>query len=96
MDTATMFAFILAGIWGAMWAAFLQRNYHGRFLAARMTWLTVVIGIGVDMAILILVIPFEMWIRVLAVIAASSIAIIARSLRNEADDTRTYLHLKDE
>jgi hypothetical protein len=64
---------------GIIYAVFLQRNAYGQFLAERRTWLTVVIGVGVD-----LLISFGgNWWDVVAVVAFSSIGIIARSLANE-------------
>ena len=78
---------ILALIWGAIWALFLQLHPWGQWLAIKRTWLTVVIGVGVDMALLLLVLDIGTWTAVAAVIAASSIGIIVRSLYNEhADD----------
>jgi len=66
-------------IFGIIYAMFLQRNAYGQFLAERRTWLTVVIGVGVD-----LLLSFGgNWWDVVAVIAFSSIGIIARSLANE-------------
>jgi len=96
MNQAIVLAVIVAALWGAMWAAFIQFNYHGRFLAARLTWLSVVIGIGVDLLILALVIPLNELIAVVAVIGASSLPIIARSLINESRDARLFFNLKHE
>jgi uncharacterized protein involved in cysteine biosynthesis len=80
-------AAILALIWGALWALFLQLHPWGQWLALRRTWLTVVIGVGVDLALLLLILDAHTWATVVAIIAASSIGIIARSLYNEhADD----------
>lgn len=80
-------AAILALLWGALWALFLQLHPWGQWLALRRTWLTVVIGVAGDLAILIVVLDGHTWITVAAIIAASSIGIIARSLYNEhADD----------
>ncbi len=74
-------------IWGIIWAGFLQMHPWGRWLALRRTWLTVVIGVGVDMALLLLVLDIHTWTAVATVIAASSVGIIVRSLYNEhADD----------
>ena len=72
----------------------LQRTYSGRFMAARLTWLTVVIGIGVDLAIALFIIPLDAWLRIAGVIAASSIAIIARSLLNDSSDHRALIERK--
>jgi hypothetical protein len=96
MSTTIVLAAIVATVWGALWAAFIQFNYHGRFLAARLTWLSVVIGIGVDLLILALVIPLDAFIAVVTVIGASSLPIIARSLLNESSDWRLYFQLKHE
>ena len=78
---------ILALIWGAIWALFLQIHPWGQWLAIKRTWLTVVIGVGADLALLLLVLDIHTWSTVTAIVAASSIGIIARSLYNEhADD----------
>jgi len=90
MTTTSVFALSLAVIWGLAWALFLQ-TFPGRFLAARLTWLTVVIGIGVDLLILLLVVPIETLVMVTAVIGLSAIPIIIRSINNEMRD-QMHLH----
>ena len=82
------FAYLLALIWGAVWAVFLQFHPHGQFLARERTWIAVVAGVGGDLLVLLFVLSIELWIHVLAVITLSSIAIIARSLINEYNDSR--------
>lgn len=78
---------LLALIWGALWALFLQLHPWGKWLAFRRTWITVVIGVGIDLAILLLALDWQTWATVATVIAASSVGIIVRSLYNEhADD----------
>jgi hypothetical protein len=77
---------ILALLWGALWASFLQFTHLGRFLAQKRTWLTVVIGIGVDLLLLLPLIPFRTWTKILTLIGLSSLAIIFRSLWNEFDE----------
>lgn len=78
---------ILALIWGVIWALFLQLHPWGKWLAIKRTWLTVVVGVGVDLALLLMVLDIHTWSIVAAVIAASSVGIIVRSLYNEhADD----------
>jgi hypothetical protein len=74
---------VLALVWGAFWAVFLQCTDAGRFLALRRAWLAVVIGVGVDVLILLALLPLELWMQVCAVLAASSVGVIVRSLRNE-------------
>ena len=69
----------LALLWGGLWALFLQYHRMGHFLVAERTWITVVVGVGVD-----LLIAFGGdWWTCAAVIVFSSIGIIARSLINE-------------
>lgn len=66
------FAIVLALIWGVVFALFLQRTAWGRFLALRRTWIAVVLGVGVDLLIIISVIPFDAWLVVCGIITASS------------------------
>lgn len=76
-----LFLRIFAGFsWGILWAIILQHTRHGQFLVEDRTWLTVVIGVGLDLAIAW---PGD-WYTVTAVIVASSVGIIWRSLHNEA------------
>ena len=79
MTTALLFA----GVWGGLWALFLQWHPWGQWLAIKRTWLTVVIGVGVDLAILLLVLEWSAWTSVAGVIAVSGIGVIVRSLYNE-------------
>lgn len=73
--------------WGVFWASFLQFHSMGQFLAQKRTWLTVVIGVGVDTLLLLPVIPKRAWVKLLAVLGLSSIPIILRSLINELTET---------
>lgn len=74
---------ILALVWGCIWAMLLQCTRPGRFLAARRAWLAVVVGVGVDLLILLALMPLTTWLAMCAVIGASSVGIVVRSLRNE-------------
>lgn len=74
---------LLAFVWGVVWAVFLQYHRYGQWLAIRRTWLTVVVGVGVDLALLLLVLDAHTVAMVAAVVAASSLGIIGRSLLNE-------------
>ena len=76
-------ALLFAGVWGVLWALFLQWHPWGQWLAIKRTWLTVVIGVGVDLAILLLVLEWSAWTSVAGVIAVSGIGVIVRSLYNE-------------
>lgn len=88
-----LFGMLLAGIWGTLYAVALQ-TYPGRFLAARFTWLTVVIGIGVDLAIVALVLGPDVMLPVAGLIGVSAGPIVARSLVNEMRDQRELHHGK--
>lgn len=72
-----------ASLWGIVWALCLQRTQWGRWLALHRTWITVVIGVGVNLILLFFVLPRKVWFVVSEVFALSSIGIILRSLINE-------------
>lgn len=82
-------AIYLALIWGAIYALFIQRTEIGQTLAKSTTWLSVVIGIGVDLLIALPIVPRSAWQAIAKVFIASSVGIIARSLINEARDIST-------
>jgi len=86
MKYTSQTATYLAAIWGASYALFIQRTEMGRTLAKSTTWLSVVIGVGGDLLISLLIVPFKSWQRVAGVFALSSLGIIARSLVNEIGD----------
>jgi hypothetical protein len=83
----------LALIWGFAWATFLQFTRYGQFLAERRTWITVVVGVGVDLLIALLCVPLEYWLRIASIIALSSIGIITRSIVREYRDERELAHI---
>ncbi len=86
MSVAFVSALFLACFWGIAWACILQFTSWGRWLALRRTWLSVVIGVGVDLLILGFVLSLGDWLRLVAVIALSSAGLIFRSLYNEHRD----------
>lgn len=86
MTGMTLLALLLAFVWGGIWAAFLQFTPLGRFLAVQRTWITVVIGVGGDLAIALLCVEFEVWARFAGVVVLSAICIVARSLANERNE----------
>ena len=88
-------AYVTALIWGVVWALTLQYSQIGKFLAVKRTWITVVIGVGVDLLIVLIAIPKKMWARVEMIVAASSVGIIARSLINEWVEMREMLRYAD-
>lgn len=83
MIEMTLFALLLAGVWGTLYALWLQRTRTGAFMAARMTWLSVVIGCGANLLIALLVMEVHTWLVVVGVFVASGIPIVIRSLTNE-------------
>jgi len=76
-------AVYISAMWGAIYALFIQRTEIGRTLAKSTTWLSVVIGVGVDLLIALPIVPRSAWNAIAQVVLASSIGIIARSLINE-------------
>jgi len=81
-----LFAVFLALFWGVFWAVVLEYTPPGRFLARKRTWITVVIGVGGDLAILALVLEPQTLALVAAIIAVSAVGVIARSLGNEMQE----------
>jgi hypothetical protein len=84
--------YILAFVWGGIWAAFIQFVPIGRFLARKRTWITVVIGVGVDLIIALAIVDKETWLKIVAIITLSSVFIIVRSLANESREAEELLH----
>lgn len=86
-----VFGLILAGIWGTLYALFLQ-TYPGRFLAARFTWLSVVIGVGLDMALVAVIVGVTEALLITGLIGVSAAPVVLRSLVNEMRDQRILHH----
>jgi len=83
MTPALVIAGLLALIWGIAWACFLQFAPAGQWLVIRRTWVTVVVGVGVDMGILLLVLSPQAVGTSVLVVGLSAAGIIFRSLHNE-------------
>lgn len=83
---------LLAVVWGFVWAACLQYTAWGRWLAKKRTWLTVVVGVGVDLLILWRVVDRRCWWQIVQVIALSAIGIILRSLIMEHAEDNHAIH----
>jgi hypothetical protein len=77
---------VLAIIWGFAWAHVLEHTETGRYWAEQRTWITVVIGVGVTLSLLLPILKREHWLNVFEMFALSSIGIILRSLRHEKDN----------
>lgn len=84
VDFPLIFRVLIGFSWGVGWASYLQFTKNGQFLVEERTWLTVVVGIGID---LLIAFPYGggtgNWFDVAIVIAVSSIGIIIRSIYNE-------------
>lgn len=93
MDDMLLLAALLAAFWGAVWAVLLWETSWGRFLRLRRTWLTVVVGVGVDLLIMGLVLDLRKWLAVWLIVAASAVAIVAFCL---ADEFRQHREDMDE
>ena len=65
----------------------------GRFLVLKRTWITVVVGVGVDFALLYRVIPKREWWQAFILVGCSSIPIIFRSLHNELGELMERMHV---
>lgn len=70
---------------------FLWLTGPGRFLRVRRTWLTVVIGVGVDLLIALMVVDVEVWLRVVAIVGASAVGIVAFAVSGEYGEHREDL-----
>lgn len=80
---------LLALVWGGIWAVFLQVHPWGQWLAVRRTWISVVVGVGGDLVLLLLVLDLATWGMVAGVVAVSSVGIVVRSLYNERHEDVT-------
>ena len=89
------FVLVLALAWGVMFALILHYVPIGRFMVRRYTWLTLVIGIGVDMFLISLMLPLAEWLVVVGIITASSMGMIGRSLAVDSDEMKTLLESLD-
>lgn len=92
-------ALVLGFFWGVSYALVLQLTKYGKFLVQQRTWITVVLGVSVDIAIVSLVLPFDQVVEVCGVFALSAIGIIARSLYLEFQDidaVKEYLSAKQD
>ncbi len=85
----------LALIWGIVWAAFMQYSKLGRFLALRRTWITVVIGVGVDLLLMLPLLSFQAWLHLCVVFALSSIGVIFRSIYLELRENEETMEVNN-
>lgn len=75
IDSLLILRLVGAFVWGFIWAIFIYKARSGISLRQDHTWVTVVIGVGVD-----LLVSFQAdWWTVAAVIALSSVGVIGFS-----------------
>lgn len=79
---------IAALCWGIVLAVLIQYWSYGKFVAAERTWLSVVVGVGVDL----LIAWRSSWEVTCTVIILSSLGIIFRSVVNESKRTGEERH----
>lgn len=96
MSAFVIFTLLLAFFWGVVWALFFQFVPIGWYLLSRQTWITVCIGVGGDLLIAALIFDQDTWIKMVAIVALSSVGPIVRSLgyqfydlRGEIDDAKS-------
>jgi len=89
-----MFWYLLALVWGVAWALFLQLHPTGKWLAIKRTWITVIVGVGANLGIVLGLLycielgdPVDIWLRVVGVFGLSSVGVVGRSLANEQHET---------
>lgn len=80
-----MLAFVLLAsvVWGIAVACFIEFTELGRFIALRLTWLSVAIGLGGDFLLSILLLDEAgriVWWQFVALVALSSIPVSTRGL----------------
>ena len=82
-------SFVISAIWGALWALFIHKTRVGRWLRLYRTWVTVVIGVGVDIVIVGWLWSWTVAQPALIALVGSGIPIIFASLlleyRRDAD-----------
>ena len=97
LDLLLICRVLAAFSFGCGLAAALQFTRLGRFLADERTWLAVVVGVGIDLAL-----AYQAdWLSTVGIFAVSSVGVIVRSLLNEHRETvnpRSYKlihHIED-
>jgi len=86
-DWLLLVRLLFALSWGVGLAFFLQRTKLGQYLAVERTWITVVVGVGIDWLIAAGM-DLYTWLVMGGIIAASAFGIIIRSIRNEHKKAR--------
>lgn len=86
MSSTFILAAFLACFWGIVLACLLQFTKRGRWLAAKRTYIAVIIGVGVDLLLMLYFLSITQWLQVVVVVTVSGIGLIARSIYNESQE----------
>ncbi len=71
MDGKSVAACLLALLWGVGWAWALWETGWGRFIRLKRTWLSVVVGVGVDLLLMGLVVELRVWVWLVGIVGLS-------------------------
>lgn len=77
------FVLLAAFAWGVCVACFMEFTAIGKFIAERLTWFIVALGVGGDLLLLLLLMDANgrvLWWQLVATISLSSIAVSARGI----------------
>lgn len=88
MDGKSVAAGLLALLWGVGWAWALWETGWGRFIRLKRTWLSVVVGVGVDLLLMGLVVELRVWVWLVGIVGLSALGIVARCLETEFEEHR--------
>lgn len=95
LDLVPVLTLLLAFVWGWAWAAMLNTE-RGLFLARKRTWLTVVVGVGVDLLLMLPLLGLDAWLLACAVVGMSSVGIVHRSIMQEQEADEEAWHHAEE
>lgn len=86
MDGKLFAAGFVAFFWGLGWSWVLWDTAWGRFIRLRRTWLSVVVGVGVDLLLMGVVLGLREWLWVVGIVALSAVGIVGRCLEAEFEE----------
>ena len=79
---ANIWAYAILGLLSTIYAIALQTE-RGKWLATDRTWYSVVAGCGMVLLMLLSVLPFDMWLRVVAAFFVAGLPMVIRSINND-------------
>ena len=84
-------ACLVGALWGVGYGMFLWLSPVGRWLRLRRTWLSVVIGVGMDLLIVLMAVDVAAWLVMVGVVASSGLGVVAMALGGEYEDHRELM-----